>query len=165
MKNNDLCVICKKEPIKIKKRLLCISCYRKYKENYKEYLCIMCKEKGIEVKKHQLCLKCYYKKMLENKKPTSPGLSNEIEFIRIFFKNNQNWIYHPALFRLPDGQKYTPDFYDIERGCFIEVVGSRQAFSENKNKYKLFRDTYKDIKFEIRRFTGSLHCVEYIKNY
>jgi len=65
------------------------------------------------------------------------------------------WIYQPALFRL-NGYRYTPDFYDGEREVFIEVSGTRQAFYNNREKYRLFIKTFPGIKFEIRRPNGDL---------
>ena len=55
-----------------------------------------------------------------------------------------------------DGEKYSPDFYDGEMNVFIEVVGTRQAYSENKDKYNLLRKYYPKINFEIRLSDGSL---------
>lgn len=135
MLKTSLCINCKKRPIYIKKRRLCITCYQKLKRDsdFKlkdddDGLCRTTKIKRAHLK--------------------------EIEFIRNYFNHN-NWIYQPALFRF-NGEKYSPDFYDSERNVFIEVSGSRQAYHYSKVKYEEFRKYYPKINFEIRQPDGSL---------
>ena len=81
----------------------------------------------------------------------------EIQFVNTFFNGRE---YRKAKsFKLNrDGMvRYTPDVYDVERDTYIEIVGSRQAYHANKEKYKMFRQCYPNIKFEIRHYTGQLH--------
>ena len=126
-------------------------------------LCIKCKIKPIFIKKRELCHTCYQKAKRTGLIPIDAGgeyrtvkakNQREMDFIRNYFKHS-NWSYEPALFRM-DGEKYSPDFYDGEMNVFIEVVGTRQAYSENKDKYNLLRKYYPKINFEIRLSDGSL---------
>lgn len=126
MGNNELCITCKERPIVIKKWRRCIRCY----QNYRRIKGLS--EREILPTKHQ----------------------SEIEFVRSYFTHS-NWKHHPANFRF-DGHRYQPDFYDGERNVFIEVVGTRQAFSQNKAKYKEFIKAYPKINFEIRQINGDL---------
>ena len=129
-------------------------------------LCIKCKKNPIAYKKQQLCMSCYGKWYRNNRtaRPVGKGFSlpsikkyqsmAELEFVKNFF-DHKNWLYEPATFKF-NGTHYTPDFYDGERGCFIEVIGTRQAYHLNKAKYALFRKAFPLIKFEIRQSDGSL---------
>src|SRR3990170_3780770 len=45
-----------------------------------------------------------------------------------------DFVYPCSFLRLPDGQKYTPDFYIPKFDYYVEVVGSRQAYHDNKDK-------------------------------
>jgi hypothetical protein len=71
-----------------------------------------------------------------------------MDFVRLHFTDWQ-WIFQPATFRLLNGIKYTPDFYDIKENVFIEVSGTRQAYSKGHDKYKAFRKSYPFIPFEV----------------
>lgn len=68
------------------------------------------------------------------------------------------YIYHPCVFYLDGGRRYTPDFYDTGMNVFIEVVGSRQAYYQQKDRgiYDLFFKTYPGIVLEIRASDGHL---------
>jgi hypothetical protein len=79
---------------------------------------------------------------------------SEIEFVKNFFVH-KNWIHRPASFKI-NGEKYNPDFYDGKRNVFIEVSETRQAFHNNKEKYKEFRKIFPLIKLEIRAVNGDL---------
>lgn len=57
-------------------------------------------------------------------------------------------IYQPCAFRF-NGTSYNPDFYDPQENVFFEIVGSRQAFHQNKKKIELFHIKYPYIKLEI----------------
>ena len=78
-------------------------------------------------------------------------------FADVFFKDRP--FSRPKFFPLshPNMNRYTPDFYDIERDVYIEVVGTKQAYHSNKIKYQVFQDTYPDVKFELRRHTGEIY--------
>lgn len=129
-------------------------------------------EKHIEekdcIKKFKLCKKCYqqmYRNRPHLKKVLSENEINhlsEIEFIKNYFKHG-NWIYQPATFVLKN-TTYSPDFYDGENNCFIECVGTRQAYSLNKDKYKLFREIFPKIKFELRATDGKLYPNKYVRD-
>lgn len=77
-------------------------------------------------------------------------------FAQLFFDNG-NWISQPRTFVFSDGTKYTPDFYDVDRDVYIEVVGTRQAYSLNKDKYAKMAKEFEAFGFECRRFTGELY--------
>ena len=83
--------------------------------------------------------------------------SREQYFADTFFKGRP--FYQPKFFTLSNQgtDKYTPDFYDTERDTYIEVVGTRQAYHQNKEKYELFQAAYPNIKFELRRHTGEIY--------
>lgn len=137
-------------------------------ETIKE-VCVICHEPEREVynKRRMICHRCYQK---ERKKQQANGTwernfstekiidkhqsAAEIEFSRIYF-NHKNWVFEPAIFTLGT-LRYTPDFYDGVRNCFIEVAGTRQAYHFNKEKYKLFRLIYPKIKLEIREPNGKI---------
>jgi hypothetical protein len=83
----------------------------------------------------------------------------ELSFARNFFTDN-NWDYQPGPYYLSNNTKYTPDFLDRSRNVLIEVVGSRQAYHQNKAKYKLFANEYPDLRLEFRSSSGEeLHPV------
>lgn len=77
----------------------------------------------------------------------------ERQFAANFF-NHDDWDAQPCFFRLKDGTKYFPDFRDNSTGEYIEVIGSRQAFYNNKKKYLMFLDEYPDVNFSFYLHTG-----------
>ena len=124
-------------------------------------LCICCKKREIQIKKRKLCGKCYgikrYRRELVTNTLTTKGrivFKAEMDFVQSYFTHN-NWLYQPANFRVGDSY-YRPDFYDKERNVFIEVVGTRQAFHHNKEKYLAFRQAFPLLTFEIRAADGTL---------
>ena len=134
-----------------------------------EQLCIECEVGQVYVRKHGLCSKCYAKWYRKNRlngsvlnadhkycKATLRKYKTlgEIAFIKNYF-THKKWTYEPCNFKL-NGCSYTPDFYDAERGVFIEVAATRQAFHKNKHKYKSFQRTYPQLTFEIRLPNGTL---------
>lgn len=137
-------------------------------------ICVQCNENQAAIKKSQLCLYCYQKNYRENNNRGRKPLKDlngkfirrgkkrivithlrEMEFVKNFFEHSE-WIYHPVNFYLDDNSIYTPDFYDSRRNVFIEVVGSRQAYHHNKEKYQLLKELYPKITFEIREYLGNL---------
>ncbi len=121
--------------------------------------CIQCEKNPILIKKRKLCRSCYARNYYSSKSDKKISHwkvfhSNEIEFSKNFF-NHKNWLYHPVIFRLKSGN-YEPDFYDGERNTFIEVVGTKQAFHANFDKYALFIKTFPLINFEIRNSLGEI---------
>jgi hypothetical protein len=128
-------------------------------------LCKKCGSRPIYVIKRGLCQYCYNKEYKESRrtpKPIQPEPTafmtdpnhKEILFIKHYF-THQNWLYSPVTFHLGD-KKYTPDFYDGNRQVFIEVVGSKQAFHSNKEKYSSLQQLASFFRFEIRDALGSL---------
>lgn len=79
----------------------------------------------------------------------------ERQFALTFF-DHKKWVHEPRFFYLSDGTKYHPDFYDAKRDVYIEVIGSRQAFYQNREKYTLFCKEYPSINFEFRTPDGKL---------
>ena len=130
----ETCIVCKQNPIVIKKRSLCAKCYQAFR-----------KKRGRLLTKESL----YCEKAEEVR-----ANRGEVDFIKNFFKH-QYWYYQPALFRI-NNFSYTPDFYDGARNVFIEVVSSRQAYHQNKDKYIKFVNTYPKLGLEIRLPTGEL---------
>lgn len=122
-------------------------------------LCQECEKEPVHIKKDQLCSSCYNKKRRQKARtgvPDTPAVRSdgEIEFITNYFTHS-NWRYQPATFNLL-ATTYTPDFYDCEKSLFIEVVSTRQAFHQNRQKYKLFRIMFPLLPFEIRKTNGDL---------
>lgn len=130
-------------------------------------LCVICKKRSVLIKKRQLCMLCYqrerkkvgsfYDKELAESYGSKAKVKHvrEMKFIKNYFNYPNNWVYQPANFHL-NGSSYAPDFYDSERNVFIEVSGTRQAYHINKEKYKLFRETFPKIVLEIRKTSGEL---------
>ncbi len=133
---NKVCVKCKKKPIHNKKRGLCLNCYQHFQRSHGPIL------KGNPEN--------YKSKTTISRKK----YSSEIEFVRNYFDHSE-WIYQPCMFRLGD-EKYSPDFYDKKRNVFIEVSGTKQAYHQAKEKYILFRETFPEIKLEIRKSYGTI---------
>ena len=130
-------------------------------------LCIKCHEHPVYIARWSLCVRCYRARQREVRgigvakgtlsTVTMKKFDSEAEhdFTKNFF-SHKNWQYHPAMFRLKDRMTYTPDFYDGVRNVFIEVIGTKQAYHQNKEKYDLFREIFPLIKLEIRQSDGSL---------
>ncbi len=132
-----------------------------------ENLCRLCKENPIFIRKRKLCRDCYYDwyRGCSKTPKKHPGFLQkaqlpliqhyrEIEFIKIFF-NHKDWLYHPVIFRA-DNFRYEPDFYDKKRDIFIEMVGTKQAFANNRKKYEKLMELFPRLKFEIRKVDGAL---------
>lgn len=129
--------------------------------------CIVCGEGNVVAK--GLCRYHYTENLWERKRkslPVKTGFDEnkgeqlydvstaEFEFIKNFFKHSA-WVFHPCRFRFQE-LTYEPDFYDAERNVFIEVVGTRQAYEQNKKKYKLFKEFFPPIVLEFRNREGDL---------
>lgn len=84
------------------------------------------------------------------------AIKNERErhFASTFFEHDE-WDHHPRQI-IFNGGRYTADFFDKRRGIYIEVVGSRQAFAQNKYKYLYIMETCKNISLEFRSHEGRL---------
>lgn len=129
-------------------------------------LCSLCGDRPIYIKKSKLCQTCYGRVRLGITTPPRKDFGgvdkNEKSFIKSFF-NHTSWVYHPCSFPL-NGTKYGPDFYDIKRKVFIEVVGTRQAYHKNKEKYDMFIKMYPFIPLEFRDSSGNLLNIDYRGN-
>ena len=64
----------------------------------------------------------------------------EAQFVTNYFDHSE-WEYEPVTFHL-GRLSYKPDFYDKRNDAYIEVVGTRQAYNQNKAKYDLFKIHY-----------------------
>jgi len=79
----------------------------------------------------------------------------EREFAINYFNHNQ-WKHEHKMYCLSNGDKYRPDFKDELRNVIIEVVGSRQAYHANKQKYARFIKEFPNKVFELRDSEGQL---------
>jgi hypothetical protein len=62
----------------------------------------------------------------------------------------KTWFDQPKSFRLPAPlYSYRPDFYVIEDQCFYEIVGTRQAYSYQRQRIEAFRETYPHLRLEL----------------
>ena len=130
---NDLCVECGKMPIHNKKRSLCQRCYSKaYRAGT---LATLGGEKSDLLKVNSMH-------------------KREMEFIRNYF-THRNWHYEPCTFCLGEHLYVVPDFYDGEKNIFIEVIGSRQRYHINKDKYALFSKMFSKLVLSLRMPDGS----------
>ena len=164
------CIECKTKEAVYEKSQLCSNCYQKMRKEKilgkSTEICISCKKNKIFYKSRKLCNSCYHKlarsKKLEKLYPKTNSTIAEIhfkaemDFVKNYFINNNDWVYQPATFNL-NGMKYTPDFYDIKKNIFIEVVGSKQAFYANREKYILLKQLFPKIKFEVRHSSGHIY--------
>ena len=161
-----LCIQCEYRPIRYKQLELCSACYQEVRaETMPNYgLCSRCGERPVRHIKRRLCHRCYQilwwaggltapVMLMETPDDPTP-YGKEMKFIKNFFTHSE-WKHQPATFKI-NGKKYCPDFYDGERNVFIEVSGSRQAYHANKDKYRLFRELFPLISFEIRKTDGSI---------
>jgi hypothetical protein len=127
-------------------------------------ICKECRKKPVIVVKRQLCRTCYQRLRAKEKRENRPFGNQEVDFnlsqpkemlfVSNFFNHN-NWSHTPVFFHL-GGANYSPDFYDGERNVFIEVVGTHQAFHQNKHKYIAMKRLFPKIAFEVRDAHGAL---------
>jgi hypothetical protein len=124
-------------------------------------LCSNCGKKPVLIKKRGLCSCCYQSFMYGSAVRSVPFVNQrprhdrERDFVKNYFDHGL-WEYEPFAFPLPNNTKFTPDFFDMKRNVFIEVAGTRQAYEQNRSKYKLFYETYPNIQLEIRTSDGEL---------
>jgi len=74
----------------------------------------------------------------------------------------KEFYYQPAVFHV-DGIQYRPDFYIPSERVFYEVVGSRQAFSQNRQKIDAVQKAYPFVKILIVNPDGTPHKARPIK--
>lgn len=84
------------------------------------------------------------------------AIRNERErhFAAVFFDHDE-WESQPETIHFKGGC-YRPDFLDKRRGIYIEVVGTRQAFANNRYKYLYMLEVCKDLKLEFRSHKGEI---------
>ena len=132
---------------------------------YKIYYCINCKKEIMQEtsKKSKMCVKCY-QEYLRNHKKQHPRFGKilkpnwkkynkiwfrsnwEVAYAKYLDEHNISWLYESKTFDLGN-TTYTPDFYLPETNEYVEIKG---YFSDIfKDKLKLFRYNYKDIKLSI----------------
>lgn len=78
----------------------------------------------------------------------------ERHFASVFF-DHEEWESQPSTIYFKGG-RYHPDFFDKRRGVYIEVVGTRQAFAQNRYKYLYMLEVCKELKLEFRSHDGAL---------
>ncbi len=84
-----------------------------------------------------------------NRKPTIFN-SAEAAFASQLEAEGKLYFYQPKAFVLPELEtSYTPDFYVIEDKTFYEVIGTRQAFSYQREKIESFRLNYPKLQLEV----------------
>jgi hypothetical protein len=84
--------------------------------------------------------------------------ASEDQFAALLERGGKLYFEQPKKFKLPPPyHSYRPDFYVVDDGIFYEVVGTRQAYSYNRKKYKLFASEYPDLRLEIVKPDGSLY--------
>lgn len=82
----------------------------------------------------------------------------ESEFLAVKEAEGKTLIAQPATFILPHPYlTYRPDFYCVEENCFYEVAGTRQAYSQGKDKYAAFKAQYPRVKFKIVKPDASIY--------
>ena len=78
----------------------------------------------------------------------------EKQFADLLSKQKRDWVYHPKRFKVKDTH-YEPDFFLPNENLYIEVIGTRQAFHQNKNKILKFKKLYPHIRFIIVDFNNN----------
>ena len=68
----------------------------------------------------------------------------EVIFANYLIQNNVNFVYEPKLFKLDDGERYIPDFYLKNENKWIEIKGSFDTNSQQKqyNKIAKFKQSH-----------------------
>ena len=73
----------------------------------------------------------------------------ELTFIKAHCEGKL-WFHQPRAFVLRElGRTYRPDFYVVENGCFYEIIGSRQAYSYQREDIRAFRSEYPQYRLEV----------------
>lgn len=70
-------------------------------------------------------------------------------FLDTIADKNKTYTYQPRWFYFADGSKYMPDFYCKEDDTYIEIVGTRQAYHQNRHKYLKMESEYPHTKFQV----------------
>lgn len=118
-----------------------------------------------EYRRIQICKSCYGKQWRAGNLPTLPPRQKNLEANQIkidqrtekktdhlaeilFAQKHPSFIYQPATFHLSI-ENYSPDFYDSIENIFYEIIGSRQRFNQLKDKLKLFKVVFPNVKLKI----------------
>lgn len=75
--------------------------------------------------------------------------TKEQRYLDFYADPKKRYFHHPGNFCLSNGRRYTPDFYCVEDDTYIEIVGSRQAYHQNKTKYRILEAEFPNITFQI----------------
>lgn len=79
----------------------------------------------------------------------------EVEFLKNIQSVGLNAEVCEKSFYLPNGTKYTPDFYIPAINTYVEVIGTRQAHELNRYKYSMFvKEFYANIMFITHDFSN-----------
>ena len=145
-----ICSECQKREVHVKKRGLCFKCYQRLRTKHGAY-----KDRP-DWKQRKITTYSYDSKLMVYSDEQSNQIcyENEMEFVKNYFEHS-NWVHRPGRFKVYN-RSYHPDFYDGERNVFIEVAATRQAYHQNKNKYKQFKEVYPKINLEVRTTDGRL---------
>lgn len=73
----------------------------------------------------------------------------ELIFLNNIKADGKTYLFEHKTFAFTNGKKYTPDFYCAEDDKYIEVVGTRQAYHYNKDKYNRMKNEFPNINFAI----------------
>ena len=129
-------------------------------------VCSKCNKRLIYVAKWQLCKPCYNQAQRSEFKDIKFKPENDRhmrEFISNYFTDHSNYLFREITFPLGKNFRdkditFTPDFYDIKRDTYIEVVTAMKV-SRNKHIYATFQSLYPVLKakFEIRKPNGKLY--------
>ncbi|MFW6015072.1 MAG: hypothetical protein ACOCRK_01390 [bacterium] len=86
----------------------------------------------------------------------------EANFSRILKYLNREYFYEPKYFVLSDKTTYTPDFYDVKNNCYYEIKGFWTK--ESKNKFKLFKKNYPNIKIKVINKKQYYRIIKYFED-
>ena len=78
----------------------------------------------------------------------------EKQFAELLNKQKRKWEYPCQRFDLGN-TTYQPDFYLPNEDLYIEVVGTKNAYSANREKILKFKRKYPHIKFVVLDFKGN----------
>ena len=110
--------------------------------------CLQCGKMPIYIKSVGLCLSCYHHmRYIKINKRIKKHFMAEEKFL-VEYGNSSKLIYEPCVFKFK-GLKYRPDFYDPDTNEFIEIVGTRQRWHQNRDKLQSFQETFPKIKLKI----------------
>jgi len=160
-----ICIRCKKDmgtfERKLRDKVLTQEKYKCQYCGFNSKRCHRCQQDKISIKKRNLCGKCNV--LALNKGELSPPvIKAEYDFAENYC-GSDSLLHHNATFKF-NGLRYTPDFYDVDRDVFIEVVASFVEYKSIKLRTSMFKKYYPNLGFEIRYPNGEV-VPEYITDY